>query len=392
MTAAIGDLVTVDITAVAHGGHCIGRVDGQVVFVRHTLPGERVVARVTEIGAGGKFLRADAVRVIEASADRVPPPCEYAGTCGGCDWQHVALPAQRAMKSTILRELLARTVPAAILDDLHIEEVPGDVDGLRWRTRMRFHVNDDGHLGLLRHRTHEVVPVHDCLIAHDFTDALGRGWAGAAQVLCVRGTPALALPDPEPGRTRVTEGAAGRQWRVDATGFWQVHPGAADALSTCVDDFAAVLPGATALDLYSGVGLFAAGLAAGVGPGGRVVAVEGDERACRDARRNLHDLPRVEIVNADVRRWLGRGGAGAAVRADIAVLDPPRSGAGRDVVMGIARTGVTHVVYVSCEPMTLARDLAYFAAEGLNPSRIRAFDCFPMTHHMETVVLLTRAA
>jgi tRNA/tmRNA/rRNA uracil-C5-methylase (TrmA/RlmC/RlmD family) len=178
---------------------------------------------------------------------------------------------------------------------------------------------------------------------------------------------------------------------VDATGFWQVHPGAADALSMCVNDFAAALPDETALDLYSGVGLFAAGLAAGVGPGGRVVAVEGNERACRDARRNLHDLSRVEIVHADVRRWLGRGGGGAGVHADIAVLDPPRSGAGKEVAGGISRTGVSRVIYVSCEPTTLVRDLNYFTEHGLHPQRVRAFDCFPMTHHMETVVLLERA-
>jgi len=385
----VGDRVTVDIASVAHGGHCVARADGQVVFVRHTLPGERVVAQVTEVGPGNRFLRADAVEVLRASMDRVDPPCTYAGDCGGCDWQHVALPAQRTVKAGILREVLGRAVPAGLLDALRVEPVPGDRDGLRWRTRMRFHVDPSGRPGLLRHRSHDVVPVTDCLIGADFSDVLARTWA-AAEILCVRSDPAVVLPDPGPGRARVFESAAGRMWRVDAAGFWQVHPGAADALVECVRAFAAVRPGETCLDLYAGVGLFAGALAADVTGAGVVIAVESDEQACRNARRNLHDLPWVQIVHADVGRWLRGVGRAITRSADAAVLDPPRSGAGHATVRELAASGVGRIVYVSCEPTTLARDLEHLAEAGFTVRAIRAFDCFPMTHHVETVVLVTR--
>lgn len=386
----VGDRVTVDIASVAHGGHCVARADGQVVFVRHTLPGERVVAQVTEVGPGNRFLRADAVEVLRASIDRVDPPCRYAGECGGCDWQHVALPAQRSMKSDVLREALGRVVPATVLDDLQVESVPGDRDGLRWRTRMRFHVGPDGHPGLLRHRSHEVVPVTDCLIGSDFTAVLSRTW-GAAEILCVRAEPTVVVPDPQPGQARVIESAVGRTWRVDAAGFWQVHPGAANTLVACVRGFAGVRPGERCLDLYSGVGLFAGALAADVTESGALIAVEADAQACRDARRNLHDLPWVQIVHADVPRWLRGPGRSAMEGINLAIADPPRTGLGRAVVRELTASDIGRVVYVSCEPTTLARDLGYLAEEGFKARAIRAFDCFPMTHHMETVILLERA-
>ena len=186
------------------------------------------------------------------------------------------------------------------------------------------------------------------------------------------------------------ERAAGRDWQVTGSGFWQVHPGAADTLVSAVLEALEPAPGERAADLYSGVGLFSAALAERVGPTGWVTGVEGDEVAVGDAARNLADLAHVESVVDRVDRALRRGALGE--RMDVVVLDPPRTGAKRDVVEGIAALRPRAVAYVACEPASLARDVATFAEHGYELTGLRAFDLFPMTHHVECVALLTRAA
>jgi tRNA/tmRNA/rRNA uracil-C5-methylase (TrmA/RlmC/RlmD family) len=186
------------------------------------------------------------------------------------------------------------------------------------------------------------------------------------------------------GPVRVRERAAGRDFALAAGGFWQVHPAAADTLSACVLAVLAPRPGETALDLYAGAGLFAAGLAGAVGPAGRVVAVESDPAAAADARANV---PAAEVRAARVTRGL-LGGLG--VRPDVAVLDPPRAGAGPDVLAALLALGPRAVAYVSCDPAALARDLRALP-EGWRLAGVRAFDCFPMTQHVEVVAHLARS-
>jgi len=392
------------------------------VFVRHALPGERVRAVVTEGRDRDRYLRADAVDVLTASPDRVDAPCPYArpGACGGCDWQHASLPAQRRLKAAVVEEQLRRL---ARLDlPVEVEEVPGARDGLGWRTRVQFAVDPAGRAGLRRHRSHDVVPVDRCLIAHPLLEQIGvegRRWPGVASVEAVISAEAgertvvvrpldpatrVRLPrlDPEVsvlldtgaarreklrGRGRLHEQAVGRSWRVSAGGFWQVHPGAADALTAAVLDMLEPREGERALDLYAGVGLFAGALATRLGSTGRVTAVESDARAATDARRNLHDTPWVRIVEGRVDRVLRRDLA----PVDLVVLDPPRSGAGRAVVDAVTALAPRAVAYVACDPAALARDVALLAGQGYELRRLRAFDIFPMTHHVEVVALLVRA-
>lgn len=387
----IGEVVELEIGSIAHGGHCVARLDGRVIFVRHTLPGERVRARVTGSGGGGKFLRADAIEILEASPDRVSAPCEFAGVCGGCDWQHVALDAQRRGKEAVVRELLRKCVAPEILDGFGVRAVAGDVDGLGWRTRVRFAVDTEGHAGLHPHRSHEVIPVPRCVIAHPAINALGithESWPRAREVVTVAPSlgEALAEADPTRSRTRVRESAAGREWRVDFTGFWQVHPGAADALVDLVREFTAPREGEHLVELYSGVGLFAGALAPLVGPAGRIDAVESDAGACANARRNLHDLRQVHLHSSDVLEWLR---VGTITSADIVVLDPPRTGAGTKAVKAICGLNPRVIVYVACDPAPLARDLAAFGEQGWQVDSLVGFDMFPMTHHVECVVRLT---
>jgi tRNA/tmRNA/rRNA uracil-C5-methylase (TrmA/RlmC/RlmD family) len=268
------------------------------------------------------------------------------------------------------------------------------VDGLGWRTRMRFAVDDAGRAGLRRHRSHEIVPIDRCLIAHDAVERLrveGGNWPPGATVEAVASATtgdSLVLVDGRPlrrGSAAIRERAAERRWRVTGSGFWQVHPGAADTLVGAVLAGLAPATGETALDLYSGVGLFAGVLAAQVGPKGHVVAVEHDRQAVADARRNLARLPWARVEPGRVDRVLARLALG---RCDLVVLDPPRVGAGRVVVDRLAEHRPRAIAYVACDPAALARDVAFFAERGYRLDSVRAFDVFPMTHHVECVAVL----
>lgn len=391
-TGLVGAVLDVAVGPVAHGGHCVARWDGQVVFVRHALPGERVRAVVTEGGPSSRYLRADAVEVLDASPDRVVPRCPAAGPggCGGCDWQHAAVPAQRALKGAVVVEQLRRL--AGLEHEVAVEAVPGDADGLGWRTRARFAVGRDGRAGLRRHRSHEVVPLAGCPLCHPVLgveDLLAQRWPGvgavAAAASAASGERVVLVDGVAQGRGRLAETAVGRVWRVTGDGFWQVHPGAADTLVDAVRDLLAPRPGERLVDLYAGVGLFAGALADDLGPSGGVDAVEASEGAVRDARRNLHRQPWVRLHEERVERWLRQG---AVPQADLVVLDPPRTGAGREVVEGIVARRPRAVAYVACDPAALARDVGTFRGSGWGLRALRVLDAFPLTHHVECVALL----
>ena len=334
----------------------------RVVFVRHALPGERVVVEITEGSDGDRFWRGDAVSVVTASPDRVPPPCPYAGpgACGGCDFQHVDAVAQRGLKASVVREQLRRL--AGLDLDVVVEEVPPN---LRWRTRMRYVALPEGRRGLHVHRSDEVVAVDDCLI-----DAAGD--------------PSRRSSDAETRETVVTSYGS-HDFTVAPDGFWQAHVEAPRVLVETVLSLLGPAPGERALDLYAGVGLFASFLADAVGPSGRVVAVEGSRLACEDARTNLP--PAVRVEHGPVARVLTTS---YDEPFDLVVLDPPREGARRPVVEQIADRAPRAVAYVACDPAALARDLATFAELGYHLRSLRAFDLFPMTHHVECVAWLTK--
>jgi tRNA/tmRNA/rRNA uracil-C5-methylase (TrmA/RlmC/RlmD family) len=447
---------------VAHGGWCVARQPGgRVVFVRHALPGERVRARVT--GTTARFARAEAVEILQASPDRVEAPCPHArpGGCGGCDWQHATPEAQRRLKAEVVEEQLRRI--AGLDREVTVEPLAGDSGGLGWRTRVRFSVSPGGAAGLLKHRSHEVVEVGDCPIAHPLVNATGvtgQRWpqVSSLEVTVAPGTgEQAAIVTPAAGRRPATrrapraaspgapgtpgtpagraaamlagrvgavltagrggqltalrgrgylhQRAAGRTWRVGAGTFWQVHPGAADALTAAVLAALRPAPGDVALDLFCGAGLFAGVLADAVGPDGTVIGVDGDRAAVRDARHNLRRLPWARIHHGDVATMLA-GRSGPARKAGLAVLDPPRAGAGRAVIERLLGPpgaegqppdgegpggGLRRVAYVSCDPATLARDIAVFGELGWQLAGLRAFDAFPMTHHVECVAALTPA-
>ena len=449
----VGADVEVDITDIAQGGWCVARPEGlPVMFVRHALPGERVIARVTEVTS--KFARADAVRVLRPSPDRVEAPCPSAhpGGCGGCDWQHAALPAQRALKAAVIRQRLRRL--AGLELEVTVEPLPGDglpgdpatepgitarggTPGLGWRTRVQYAVDQAGTAGLRAHRSHRVVEVGQCLIAHPDIrdlDVTGDEWRGASAVEAVVGG-ALAggaesaenfavtvveepgggnagrgggkagrgggrnagrgggrTPQPRrtlvEGRAYLAERAAGRLWQVSPDGFWQVHPAAADVLGAAVLAALRPAPGDTVLDLYCGAGLFAGVVAPLVGPLGTVTGIESDPAAVRNARQNLADSPWVTVRQADVAQAVRDPGLPPS---RLVIADPPRAGLAREVTGYLTGDGpARRFAYVSCDPATLARDLGLLTAGGWQLDEVRAFDAFPMTHHVECVATLTR--
>jgi tRNA/tmRNA/rRNA uracil-C5-methylase (TrmA/RlmC/RlmD family) len=406
-------VLELEVGAVAAGGGCVAHApDGKVVFVRHSLPGERVRARVT--ASTTSYLRADAVEILTRSPDRVDPPCPHAGPgrCGGCDFQHVDVGAQRRLKAFLIRQQLERL--AGLRQAVEVEPVPGDAAGLGWRSRVRVAVDGRGALGFRRHRSHRLEYVRECPIASSAvaaTGALTVLWPGASELEVITGTEANEvvvtvtprgkaashLPDIGTGlvvggQTRRAPGAVhavvdGRSYRVSAGVFWQVHTGAAAALLSAVLAVAGDCRGAAVVDLYAGAGLFSVALADAVGPAGSVLAVERDGRACADARHNGAAFPNLRVLEGEVTPLLVETGLG---QPDVVVLDPARQGAGTDVMRALAHhaPSVRTAIYVSCDPASFGRDVRVLLDEGWHLTVLRAFDIFPMTEHVELVAAL----
>nr|WP_228045935.1 TRAM domain-containing protein [Saccharopolyspora sp. HNM0983] len=397
----------VEIGPVAHGGHCVARHEGRVVFVRHALPGEEVVAEVTE-DPGGGFCRADAVEVLRAAEGRVEPPCPLADIsrgpdrCGGCDWQHATGEVQRELKSAVVTEQLQRL--AGLDWPVQVRELPGGL--LRWRSRARLVADPSGRAGFRAHRSHRVIPAEDCPITeHAAVDAVtSRRWRPGTEISTAAdsaGEVHVAATDRRPRRrgaapvSRTVSGSgvarevvADRSFDVAAQGFWQVHRAAPETFSEVVARFAAVPDGGVAWDLYGGVGLFAAALAEQTGPDGHVLLVESSRGAVADAQENLGDLAQVACLAGKVERMLGDD---TLSDPDVVVLDPPRKGAGREVVSAITDRRPSRIVHVACDPAALARDVGLYGDRGYRMTALEAYDAFPMTQHIESIALLEPA-
>lgn len=438
-----GDLLDLDVTDVAHGGVCVARHEGRVVFVADAVPGERVRAELTDT-AKSSFWRADVVEVLDASPHRRPhvwaaadvavPPADRPG---GAEFGHIDLAHQRELKKRVLDDALTRfggiAAPDTRVSPAGAAGERESEDGLRWRTRVSLHVDDAGRIGPFAARSHRVIGTPDLPLATAAIEEVARGLDGFAPGridlveaadggvrVIVRpqverparpaSTPAkdrrnrrarqpraVRPPEDPTAREAIVETVGGRRFTVDAGGFWQVHRLAAATLTaavrTALEAAGGVDPDAHHLDLYGGVGLFAAAI--GEAGGTRVTTVEADARATEHAGANLAEWVGARAETDRTDRYLARvlAQAGAAERArlgrGVVLLDPPRAGAGREVVDRIAEIAPASVVYVACDPVALARDLGTFRGHGYEPVRIDAFDLFPHSHHVEAVAVLS---
>ncbi|WP_197373570.1 class I SAM-dependent RNA methyltransferase [Mycolicibacterium baixiangningiae] len=386
----------------ANGGSCVARHDGRVVFVRHALPGETVRVRVQS--DRGSYWHADVIEVLEPSADRIASLCPIAGVDGAgcCDLAFVTPAGARRLKGAVVANQLARLGGYQWCDeDQASAEAIGDGAATGWRTRVRLDTGADGAAGF--HRYHSADLVTDLRCAQlppgllDEVD-LWRFPPGAHVHVVLddddarhvvqsgprtgRGTPTAVVS----GSYEATQRIGQRTWRVPVTAFWQAHRDAARRYSELVAHWAALQPGQTAWDLYGGAGVFAAALAEQVGDGGRVLTVDTSRAAGRSARAALADLSQVSVVTDSVRRAL----SAERRAADVAVLDPPRAGAGREIIDLISTAGVPRIIHIGCEAASFARDVGLYLRAGYTVEEVRVFDSFPLTHHVECVAVLTR--
>lgn len=386
----------------ANGGSCVARHEGRVVFVRYALPGETVKVRV--VGDHGSYWHADVIEVIEPSADRIDSLCPIAGVDGAgcCDLAFAEPDATRRLKGAVVANQLARLGNYQWRDeDSAVAEPIGDGGATGWRTRVRLDTSAEGRAGFHRYHSSELVTDLDCAQLPDgMLDGLNDwSWPPGAQLHVAvddDGDRHVVQSGPRTGRKTTTQVAEGhyeavqrvgeRMWRVPVTAFWQAHRDATRVYSELVAGWAQLDPGMTAWDLYGGAGVFAAVLAEGVGERGRVVTVDTSRGASRSARAALADLGWVSVVTDSVRRAL----SAQTERADVAVLDPPRSGAGREVIDLLAGAEVPRVIHIGCEAASFARDVGLYLGHGYGVEDLRVFDSFPLTHHVECVAVLTR--
>jgi tRNA/tmRNA/rRNA uracil-C5-methylase (TrmA/RlmC/RlmD family) len=419
-----GKQVELEVTKIAHGGVAVARYEGRVVFVSDAIPGETVLAEISD-DSKKSFWRAETVRVLTPSEHRQPHVWSAASVdrapadrAGGAEFGHITPEHQRELKRQVLAESLERM--AKLETDVTVEAIPGAADGTGWRTRVRLHVSEDGVPGPYSARSHRVIPVTELPLASAELAAiapLDERFPGAATIDIVAPSSGNAWvltgddapraktgkkapgtkPKPQRPKQTIVERVGERDFRLDVLGFWQVHRHAAETLTRAVQeaiDDSLFDPRAANLDLYGGVGVLAAAVGDRFGNHTRITSVESDSRATDHAAENLAEWVGAAAVTAPVERYLRQLRSSASPTDRVAqatvVLDPPRSGAGGVVVGELAQLAPAQVVYVACDPVALARDVALFADHGYDLVRLRAFDLFPNTHHVEAVATLTR--
>jgi 23S rRNA (uracil1939-C5)-methyltransferase len=418
----VGQIIELMLDSVAHGGEAIGRYAGKVVFVPYAIPGERVRAEVVE--EKERWTRTRLVAVLEASPDRVEPPCPYfgEGKCGGCQWQHIAYERQANMKAAIVADQLRRL---GRLDDPPVADtivLAGDEELLAYgyRNQTQFAVTTEGQLAYRRAFGHDLIPVDRCLLLDtrldDLQGALDMAWPELTGVTLRAGVntgdalivfdtdsqdePELSIdlpaacalrgPDgvhPLVGSPWIHEEVAGRRYRVSADSFFQANTAGAVALVDLVTGYAEPRPSDVIVDAYCGVGLFALALAGSVA---EMIGIESSPTACEDLADNAAGLDNLTIHEGAVEEVLPALLA-QGQQADLVVMDPPRAGAGQEVIRGLAGLGPRRIVYVSCDPATLARESVFLGAAGYHLVEAQPVDLFPQTYHIETVALWEHA-
>lgn len=413
------DTITVQLTTMAHGGDALGRHEGKVIFVPYAIPGETVRAEITDDRDHYAFARL--AEVVEASPDRVDPPCPYFGQdrCGGCQWQHVAYDAQLRLKSQVLTEQLERI---GEIDEPVVHATLGDETGWAYRNHAQFHPAPGGGLGFQRASGDkpgaDIIAVEHCMVFHPLLsqlyDAIDLNVEGLIRLVLRAGTatgdrligfemeedrpPALESDETVScvmllseggyanliGDNYITEAVAGHTYRISASSFFQVNTPQAGELVRHALTYLDLEGGETVLDAFCGVGLFTTHLAERVE---LVIGVESSPSAVDDLLANTEERANVEIVEGAVEDVLPE----IAVPVDAVLLDPPRSGVDRFALDGLVDLGPRRIVYVSCDPATLARDAKRLGRGGYRLVETQPVDMFPQTYHVESVSLFVLA-
>ncbi len=406
--------VTLKLDAMAHGGDAIGRHEGRAVFVPYGIPGEHV--RVEIVDDRERYARARLLEVLEPSPTRVQPPCPFFGAdkCGGCQWQHIDTTVQPQLKGLVTIDQLQRI--GKIEEPPVFEPIP-DQTGWEYRNHALFRVDPQGRLGFLSAKSHDVFPVKDCLIIHPLLSRLLQSldmtypeleWmemrAGTAtgdlmlllqakeeespsievdfplSIVQIRHDDAVA---PLIGLDYILERVHEREYRISATSFFQVNSAQAAQLVNIVAGALDLKGNEHVLDAYCGVGLFTAFLAE---EANFVTGIEVNPPAVADAHHNLADFDNIRILEGPVEHVL----QDIDQKLDAVLVDPPRTGLDPAVIDAIVEKGGERLVYVSCDPATLARDCRRLIRQGYTLDWVQPIDLFPQTYHIENVALLTR--
>lgn len=386
----VGDIIELTAERLAYGGDAVARYDGLAVFIPLAAPGERLRVRI--VGRKKRFARAVIERVLEPSPSRREPPCEYFGDCGGCQLQHLTYEAQLEANVGFVRDALERI---GRIDWPHrIRILHGEEFGYRGRAQIKID-KEAGRIGFNRSGSDVVCDIKSCkILLPELNEALRslRAVAGEADVWqleiaagesAVSFSPAFA--DLPAGALRRT--VRGAIYNFSASTFFQANP---DLLGELIDEAVGEESGELAIDLYAGVGLFTIQLARRFK---RVIGVESDREAITFALKNLsaNNIANVGFHATTAETWLaGSINGGSHNSPDLVLLDPPRSGASAAIPM-IAKLEPSRIVYVSCDPATLARDLRSLIELGFSVGGLSVIDLFPQTYHIETVARLERS-
>ncbi|MFN0094734.1 MAG: class I SAM-dependent RNA methyltransferase, partial [Dehalococcoidia bacterium] len=386
----VGDLVELDAGPIVFGGASLSRLDdGRVVFVSFAVPGERVEVRVEKTHAD--YLEGAVERVLTPAPGRVEPRCGLFGQCGGCQLQHMAYPDQLTAKEAIVREQLERI---GHLDPSVVRPIRGAAKPWGYRNHARFSTGHTfGDLGFVHRRGRGLLTVESCPIAHPMVNAilprlqrLGKG-LHQVQVRCSEATgsvlinPAVPGAPMETGQREYTERLAGHDFVVADSAFFQVNSAQAEVM---IELIGGALPerGRLLVDGFAGVGTFAVIFAERFE---RVIAIEESASAARHAAVNLAQAPNVEMLTGKVETVLPDLG----LAPDAVVLDPPRPGCAPPVIEALTKSRPATIVYVSCNPSTLARDLRLLVDGGYRLDWVTPLDMFPQTGHIECVTKLS---
>ncbi|MDC0498822.1 TRAM domain-containing protein [Alphaproteobacteria bacterium] len=384
MSLAIGEILTLDIGNIANGGHFVARHDNQIIFVRHAISGETAKVKITAINS--KFAFGDAVEILQSSKDRVPPPCKYSHPegCGGCDFQHINYDVQSDLKKEVLKDQFKRITKVDISPDIVTTDPP---NGLHWRSRLNLAISENKKVGLRAHKSNSIIEIDECLIALkeiNKSDIFTKNWDNEENLkLSCSSNNEINVSQFEKsihGPDKLTENVDKNTYTISPKSFWQSHINAPGLLLQQVMKEANIQQDEIVCDLYGGVGLFTLPVSKLIGKNGQVHLIEMNDTCIEDANNMFEHIENIYIHHGTVEQKLG-----SVKNIDTIILDPPRNGVSKQVMNQMIEKKPHTIIYVSCNPSTLARDSKVLLDNKYSLNNIVGLDLFPMTHHIESV-------